>query len=240
MLHCVYVSDRTKSSQYILSILGRTLDDTDIFKHNTPFSPDDLVQISGFLNLFYFSLIQQPTAAPTEIPSAALSFKSARSLLLQIYDLDLQHSFCPPNHWLLVSMMSSRVKSIFSSIFQTKNEASTSSLFLTKLNQGDPVPLRTLQLMSHTVPFDVRLKVFRDWISTDKVAFQSTHSKSITVRRNRVLLDGYQQLCTLSASAWKGSIRVSFVNELGMEEAGIDRGGPFKGKSYNLEILTYI
>ncbi|CEG80848.1 hypothetical protein RMATCC62417_15119 [Rhizopus microsporus] len=210
------------------SIVFITLDDTDIFKHNTPFSPDDLIQISGFLNLFYFSLIQQPTATSTEIPPAALSFKSARSLLLQIYDLDLQHSFCPPSHWLLVSMMSSRVKSIFSSIFQTKNEASTASLFLTKLSQGDPVPLRILQLMSHTVPFDVRLKVFRDWISTDKVAFQSTHSKSITVRRNRVLLDGYQQLCTLSASAWKGFIRVSFVNELGMEEAGIDRGGPFK------------
>ncbi|KAG1464835.1 hypothetical protein G6F56_005002 [Rhizopus delemar] len=205
---------------------SRTLDDSDIFQHHTPFSPDDLVWMSGFLNSFYFSLIQQQTSIPTELPLAAVSFKSARRLLLQIYDLDLHHPFCPPNHWLLISGMSNRMKSLVSSVF-TKEESS-GSLFLSNLSQGDPVPLRILQLMPHTVPFNVRLKAFRDWIALDRSSTKKTQSTLITVRRHGVLLDGYQQLSSLSASAWKGDIRVSFMNEIGMDRVGVNQGRPLK------------
>lgn len=220
----------------------RTLDDVDIFTHQKPFSPNDLIQISGFLNTFYFSLIQQQTDTPTELPAAADSFKSARRLLLQIYDLDLHHPFCPPSHWLLISM-SKGIKSFFSSIFNNadlgsinsseKKSSSTSSasLFLSSLRQGDPVPLRVLQLMPHTVSFDMRLKIFRDWVALDKsVIIHKNNAKVITIRRGQILEDGFHGLSGLSPSAWKGTIRVSFVNELGASEAGIDQGGPFKGK----------
>lgn len=227
----------------------RTLDDVDIFKRQEPFSPSDLIQISGFLNSFYFSLIQQQTDVPTELPPAADSFKSARRLLLQIYDLDLHHPFCPPNHWLLISM-SKGVKSFFSAIFNnvelgvsnsiTKKTSSSSSasLFLSNLRQGDPVPLRILQLMPHTVSFDMRLKIFRDWIALDRsIIINKTNGKVITVRRGQVLEDGFQGLSGLSPSAWKGTIRVAFVNEVGATEAGIDQGGPFKGsRSMNFDI----
>lgn len=223
------------------SIVFLTLDDVDIFKRQEPFSPSDLIQISGFLNSFYFSLIQQQTDVPTELPPAADSFKSARRLLLQIYDLDLHHPFCPPNHWLLISM-SKGIKSFFSSIFNnvelggsnsiiTKKTSSSSSasLFLSNLRQGDPVPLRVLQLMPHTVSFDMRLKIFRDWIALDRsIIINKTNGKVITVRRGQVLEDGFQGLSGLSPSAWKGTIRVAFVNEVGATEAGIDQGGPFK------------
>jgi ubiquitin-protein ligase E3 B len=214
------------------------LDDVDIFKHKTPFSPDDLIHISKFLNQFYFSIIQQQTPIPSELPPAADSFKAARRLLLQIYDLDLHHPFCPPNHWLLISMTSG-VKSFFSSLFQNINHeekdnnkklsSSTASLFLNNVRQGDPVPLRVLQLMPHTIPFNIRLQIFRDWIALDRTTVMNTGNRTIRVRRDRVLEDGYHGLCGLSPSSWKGNIRVSFVNELGVDEAGIDQGGPFKG-----------
>ncbi|CAO3647479.1 unnamed protein product [Mucor hiemalis] len=222
------------------SIVFLTLDDVDIFKHQEPFSPSDLIQISGFLNSFYFSLIQQQTDIPTELPAAADSFKSARRLLLQIYDLDLHHPFCPPNHWLLISM-SKGIKSFFSSIFNNvelngsigntrkTTSSSSASLFLSNLRQGDPVPLRILQLMPHTVSFDMRLKIFRDWVALDRsIIINKSNGKIITVRRGQVLEDGFQGLSGLSPSAWKGTIRVAFVNELGATEAGIDQGGPFK------------
>ncbi|KAI7900959.1 uncharacterized protein BX663DRAFT_140672 [Cokeromyces recurvatus] len=244
------------------SIVFLTLDDVDIFTHKTPFSPEDLIDISDFLNSFYFTLIQQHTDIPAELPPAAESFKSARRLLLQIYDLDLHHPFCPPNHWLLVSSMTNGVKSFFSSLFQTMNNSiqndnnggtlatttttstmarkkkiasstsssSSAALFLTNLKQGDPVPLRVLQLMPHTVSFDMRLQIFRDWIALDQsmVVPKISKNRYINVRRNYVLEDGFHALSNLPPSAWKGTIRVSFVNELGVEEAGIDQGGPFK------------
>ncbi|KAI8884282.1 HECT-domain-containing protein [Backusella circina FSU 941] len=222
------------------SVVFLTLDDVDIFKHKAPFSPDDLIHISKFLNQFYFSIIQQQTPIPSELPPAADSFKAARRLLLQIYDLDLHHPFCPPNHWLLISMTSG-VKSFFSSLFQNMNQeekrnngnskklsSSTASLFLNSVRQGDPVPLRVLQLMPHTIPFNIRLQIFRDWIALDRTTVMNTGNKIIRVRRDRVLEDGYHGLCGLSPSSWKGNIRVSFVNELGVDEAGIDQGGPFK------------
>lgn len=94
---------------------------------------------------------------------------------------------------------------------------------------GDPVPLRILQLMPHTVSFDTRLKIFRDWIALDRSVVPKTTQRFITVRRNHILEDGFSQLAGLPASSWKGTVRVCFVNELGIDEIGIDQGGPFKG-----------
>ncbi|KAI9273670.1 hypothetical protein BY458DRAFT_434937 [Sporodiniella umbellata] len=208
------------------SILFLTLDDSDIFENHTPFSPDDLIQISAFLNTFYFSLIQKQTIIASELPPAAASFRSARRLLLQIYDLNMYHPFLPSSHWLLVFETTNTMKSVFTSFFSKKDTAASS--FLSSVNQGDPVPLRVLQLMPHTVSFDMRLQVFRDWIMLDRSFLKNTRGTHIVVKRSQVLLDGYRQLSAISATAWKGNIRVSFVNELGMEEAGIDQGGPFK------------
>ncbi|KAK4513248.1 uncharacterized protein ATC70_011816 [Mucor velutinosus] len=211
------------------SIVFLTLDDVDIFTQQEPFSPSTLIQISSFLNQFYFSLIQQHADIPSELPPAANAFKSARRLLLQIYDLDLHHPFCPPDHWLLIQASNSTsIKSFFSNMFNDTTKDMLAAMFLDKLKQGDPVPLRILQLMPHTVSFGMRLLIFREWIELDKYTCTKTANRHITVRRSQVLEDGYQQLVNLPASAWKGTIRVSFVNELGMEEAGIDQGGPFK------------
>lgn len=43
-----------------------------------------------------------------------------------------------------------------------------------------------------------------------------------------ILQDGYDQLRQLSQNAMKGVIRVKFVNDLGVDEAGIDQDGVFK------------
>lgn len=187
------------------------MDDTDIFEKENPFSAGDLVKLGGFLNKFYFALIQHSA-------SSAQSFQSARRLLLQIHDLDTRHPFCPEGHWLLVSD-SNKAKASFLSIFSMSNTAtssSSSSSFLEKLRQGDQVPLRILQLMPHTIPFETRLKVFRDFVALDKFSL-ATHktARVIRVRRQYVLEDGFRGLGGLPTSAWKGTIQVKFVNELG-------------------------
>lgn len=40
--------------------------------------------------------------------------------------------------------------------------------------------------------------------------------------------DGYRQLAQLPSRAIKGVIRVRFINEQGLDEAGIDQDGVFK------------
>jgi len=50
----------------------------------------------------------------------------------------------------------------------------------------------------------------------------------IKIRRQHLLEDGYVQLGGLSPEQLKGTIRVEFVSEMGLAEAGIDRTGVFK------------
>jgi ubiquitin-protein ligase E3 B len=44
--------------------------------------------------------------------------------------------------------------------------------------------------------------------------------------------DGYRQLALLPPQALKGVIRVRFINEQGLDEAGIDQDGVFKGMKF--------
>ncbi|KAI7848665.1 hypothetical protein BDC45DRAFT_302888 [Circinella umbellata] len=221
------------------SLVFLTLDDTDIFENEHPFSVQDLVKLGGFLNTFYFALLQQQqeqpkdmisisttTVALSSLPASVKSFRASHRLLLQIYDLDVRHPYCPKDHWLLVSDPS-MTKSALLALFNPSKQPAVQP-FLDRLRQGDPVPLRILQLMPHTVPFNTRLTVFRDWVALDQANLMTAGSRALRVRRQNVLEDGYRGLGGLPPSGWKGNIRVKFINELGMEEAGIDQGGPFK------------
>lgn len=49
--------------------------------------------------------------------------------------------------------------------------------------------------------------------------------------RSRIVEDGYRQLALLPPQALKGVIRVRFINEQGLDEAGIDQDGVFKGNA---------
>ncbi|CAL9221173.1 unnamed protein product [Arabidopsis halleri] len=81
------------------------------------------------------------------------------------------------------------------------------------------------------IPFTSRVKIFTTQLAT---ARQSHGSQGIfarnrfRIRRDHILEDAYNQMSALSEDDLRGSIRVTFVNELGVEEAGIDGGGIFK------------
>ncbi|CAO3577234.1 unnamed protein product [Absidia cylindrospora] len=221
------------------SLVFLTLDDIDIFQKETPFALSDLLDLGRFLNTFYFALVQQSTTTNhlesngSHHSNTLHSFQAAKRLLLQLYDLDNRHPFCPPDHWLLVSdpMMSkqSLLRLVFSSPFSKDNNPPEATQFLAQVRQGDVVPMRILQLMPHTIPFTTRLHIFRDGIHLDRASNMYTSAtQSIFIRRQHVLEDGFRSLSRLSNEALKGRIRVTFVNELGVEEAGIDQGGPFK------------
>ena len=66
---------------------------------------------------------------------------------------------------------------------------------------------------------------------TSLLTFHLTSRLTLTCHpRSRLLEDGYRQLATLSPQLLKGIIRVKFINEQGLDEAGIDQDGVFKGR----------
>ncbi|KAI4311060.1 hypothetical protein MLD38_035996 [Melastoma candidum] len=87
------------------------------------------------------------------------------------------------------------------------------------------------------VPFTSRVKIFASQLT----AFRQRHGSQAVFTRNRfrihrdrILEDAYNQMSTLSEDDLRGLIRVSFVNEFGVEEAGIDGGGIFKDFMENI------
>ena len=94
--------------------------------------------------------------------------------------------------------------------------------------------------MPHVLREDARVIFFRKWATSEKTingcAFGEqdlsgggSGAALITIQRGRIVEDGYAQLANLSPKALKGTIRVRFQNELGLDEAGIDQDGVFKG-----------
>lgn len=101
------------------------------------------------------------------------------------------------------------------------------------LEHGKKTAQAILQKVPHIIPHKERVVLFRKYISSDKqiIAMNETciiQSTMITIHRSRIVEDGYQQLNSLPSQSLKGVIRVKFINEQGLDEAGIDQDGVFK------------
>ncbi|KAI9194675.1 hypothetical protein LWI28_008103 [Acer negundo] len=87
------------------------------------------------------------------------------------------------------------------------------------------------------VPFTSRVKIFHSKLGAVRQRHGShgvfTRNR-FRIRRDHILEDAYSQMSALSEEDLQGAIRVSFVNELGVEEAGIDGGGIFKDFMENI------
>lgn len=86
------------------------------------------------------------------------------------------------------------------------------------------------------VPFTSRVKIFTAQLaaSRNQTGAYPLPRNRFRIRRNRIFEDAFSQLSVLSTEELRGSIRVSFFNEFGVEEAGIDGGGIFKDFMENI------
>lgn len=142
-------------------------------------------------------------------------FTSLHTLLLCLYRRDCRRQFAPKNHWLINDLKP--------------------STFLNDLEKGKRHTQVLLQKMPHIIPHEDRVKLFRKYVQNEKAvmgltesACASPRSALITIHRERIVEDGYRQLAALKAHSLKGVIRVRFINQQGLHEAGIDQDGVFK------------
>lgn len=103
------------------------------------------------------------------------------------------------------------------------------------LENGKKAAQILMTKVPHIVPHKERVVLFRKHVSNEKIvlgltesACASPQSTLITIHRSAIVEDGYQQLAMLPPHALKGVIRVKFINEQGLDEAGIDQDGVFK------------
>ena len=73
-----------------------------------------------------------------------------------------------------------------------------------------------------------RIEFLQTNIQKDKNHLSTDLNVRIKVRRNRIIEDGLGQISNISPILLKSTIRVVFINEFGLNEAGIDQDGVFK------------
>ncbi|CAG8551382.1 12020_t:CDS:10, partial [Racocetra persica] len=214
----------------ICGILLLTIDDDELYEMQTPFSIErDLKPMAIFFNKFCFALLSNspPNGNPPTI------FESARRVLLQLHLRDTRRVFTGPDHtWLLIKdpkiSLPLSLANFLKKSYAVNPNNSMGTSFLERIRNNDPISVKILNLLPHTIPFETRLDIFREFLQTDDSCISDWSDTVIKIRRDHVLEDGYKQLGKLTATKIKGRIRVMFVNETGMDEVGVDQGGPFK------------
>jgi ubiquitin-protein ligase E3 C len=124
----------------------------------------------------------------------------------------------------------------FTSASDFYSQEATSENFVSQAILGNTRASEIIKLAPFLAPFTSRVKIFTSQLSSSR---QSASHSGLTrhrfkIRRNRLLEDAFDQLSLLSEEDLKGPIRVSFINEHGEEEAGIDGGGIFKDFMENI------
>ncbi|XP_034942891.1 ubiquitin-protein ligase E3B isoform X2 [Chelonus insularis] len=191
------------------------LDDMEMYEQQDPFKLSDFITISYFLNQFLYKAVLNNLFDIKTISNNPL-FTSLHTLLMAIYRRDCRRTFCPEGHWLAKEV---RV-----------------SGFLADLEKGRRGAALLLSKMPHVIPHSERVILFRKHVADEKAVLGLTESACnsspsstlIAVHRSRIVEDGYRQLAMLPPQALKGVIRVRFINEQGLDEAGIDQDGVFK------------
>ncbi|KAG9509732.1 Ubiquitin-protein ligase E3B, partial [Fragariocoptes setiger] len=226
-----------RCATHLISIL----DDIEVYEQQRPFYIPELIAISGFLNQFVYRIIwnnlvvvssgssSSATASaissgPVVVEKPANHLKESidplldatHTLLTVLYKRDCRRPFAKPDHWLIKEI---KITSFIKDLDLKKAPATI--LF---------------QKMPHILPHKERVLLFRRYVNNERASLELLQlvnpsliqSTLITVHRSRVVENGYQQLIRLSPKALKGRIRVKFINDQGLDEAGIDQDGVFK------------
>lgn len=197
-------------SRHLITIL----DDIEVYEEQISFKIEELVTISLFLNTFVYKMIWDGILENAKGEKLDL-FHSVHGWLMVLYERDCRRRFTPEDHWLRKDLKP--------------------SLLFQELEKGKKRAQLLLQYIPHVIPHKNRVLLFRNIVTKEKetlglveTSSASPHVTHITIRRSRMLEDGYDQLRRLPVNSIKGVIRVKFVNDLGVDEAGIDQDGVFK------------
>ncbi|KAM0789662.1 hypothetical protein ACM66B_006527 [Microbotryomycetes sp. NB124-2] len=239
-----------------------TMGDDEFFSAGNPLSLDEVVEFSGLLRNLAFALYWQEEAWRAEettlIAGTRTSIKQLKTtvtnVLKQLHSRDSRRSFASSDHWSMTSQFD--LSSFIQSVIYDDNKTEEGDL-PEAVNENTIMPaprerahiskrhaaffnprLGVLNNVPFVIPFEERVIIFRQLVDNDRKRLgldRDRYTRGMrhraTIRRTNLAEDAYKQLNGLGM-ALKRSIEITFVNEFGEEEIGIDGGGLFK------ELLT--
>ncbi|KAJ3157378.1 Ubiquitin-protein ligase E3B [Irineochytrium annulatum] len=186
-----------------------TLDNEDIYVKENPFILDELAELCLFLNSFCFNIHwSQPEPKPGVPLVIPAILDPAQKLLGILYETSTRRPFGgEEDGWIMKELKKSS--------------------FIEEVKTGTARSVTIVQKMPQCIPFSSRVEIFRSFIVQDKMTL-GTVPITVQISRLTVLEDGFRFLGRLNPSQIKQTIRVKYINEFGLAEAGIDQSGVFK------------
>ncbi|KAF8182521.1 HECT-domain-containing protein [Pholiota molesta] len=212
-----------------------------------PLTLDELVEFSRQLLNIAFTLYWRDEGSVMQevyiAPQVRCSWESVRDkvtrCLLGIHARDSRKPFVPADHWLVTSQldMNSFVEAAVLEEQQLSkpDDPLQGPRHLSKRQLAAMSPrLGILNNIPFAIPFEVRVSIFRHFVLNDMAARGTLrhrgfgpfgHKARVQVRRGMVAQDGFDRLGEVDL---KAPIEITFIDQFGQEEAGIDGGGVFK------------
>lgn len=218
---------------------------------SNPLYISDIVKLSAFLRNVAFTLYWNAAAFPSHSALPGSKFlkaedlcNAATKLLQQIHARDSRRPFTPEGHWFVTDSFetASFVQAVVAEEKEHEQddaeEDTAPSVFRTYQSRRrlfNSPRLGILNNIPFVIPFKDRVTIFRHFVAADRNnlhlddfdLFNRQRRARATVHRSAVFEDGFKQLNALGP-ALKAPIEISFIDQYGMPEAGIDGGGVFK------------
>ncbi|GBE82990.1 HECT-domain-containing protein [Sparassis latifolia] len=223
-----------------------TMGDDEFFSSNSsvnvarnPLSVDELTSFSRQLLNIAFTLYwkeDQTNVQEGGVPGLGiLKWEDVRvkitKCLQAIHARDSRRPFTPADHWLITSQvdMTTFVQAAVFEERQIAQPEGTRPLSKRQVAYLSP-RLGVLNNIPFAIPFETRVSIFRHFIANDMLSrgvdqYGRRFQTRVTVRRGMIAQDGFDHLQDVDL---KSPIAISFIDQFGQEEAGIDGGGVFK------------
>lgn len=229
----------------------------EMFDSSLPFSVEEMREIAVLLKgqLFNALFVRNPRLPSGEV-GGAISSKSQNilreengllddvtRLLSRLHSVDSQRrftvgdSFWEAGHGALSSdsFLRDAVEAGPQSLNRGHEEATVGTV--PQVVQGNSRQVAVsgagelIRVAPYLVPFTSRSKIFQSWIAHERdqanVEPVIGSERMVSIRRKRIFEDAFHELNELGAGL-RATIRIKFIDEHGLEEAGIDGGGVFK------------
>ncbi|PIL22973.1 transporter [Ganoderma sinense ZZ0214-1] len=206
-----------------------------------PLTLDELTALSRKLLNIAFTLYwrDDPNSAQETVPGMGqVKWENVREkatkCLQALHARDSRRPFTPPDHWLVTAHVDMNTF-ISAAVFEERKLAIPDSGRAAILNKRQLAYLSprlgVLNSIPFAIPFDVRVEIFRKFVQNDIQSRGYTPwagrmgVAKVVVRREHIAQDGFDKLGELDLRA---PVAITFIDQWGNEEAGIDGGGVFK------------
>lgn len=223
-----------------------TLTDSENSDTTDTFSQTELYSMCKLLKNVAVDLIEiafpmcRSSAIPAT-PEILHLYGSCLDCVKMLNMLDLRKQFCPPGFWTSKKIhisqdlsrknyLSKTLKPFFGLVTENDDDE-----HLPPLSTIEQRSLAILQQLPFLIGFNNRVLLLRELcrFSLSDNEFQRLHNEFLSdnvvvIRRSHLYEDAFEKLSKKNDSDFKHKVRIQFINNVGLEEAGIDGGGIFK------------